>query len=122
MPALPSVIESDALVPDWVVGYVSVRSQGGTSVLDADDLSDPGPYEGGAEDQSRADHAVESCGLRVIAESPLGRAVAGPGEAFQEAPPRRIVPRERLCHTRGGRQQYVTSFDFVGDGQPQAFG
>src|SRR4051794_35580156 len=122
MPALPSVIESDALVPDWVIGYVAVRSRGGESVLDAEDLSDPGPYEGTPDDHRRADHAVDSSGLQVLAESALGRAVAGPPQAFEELTRGRIVPRERLCHTRAGRQQYVTSFDIVGEGQPQAFG
>jgi subtilisin family serine protease len=116
------VIDSDALVPDLLVGYVSVTSQGGTSVLDADDLGDPEGYEGSAEDRRSADHAAEASGLEVIAESALGRAVAGPPEAFAELTGGRIVPRERLVHTRAGRKQYVTHFDIVGEGQPEAFG
>src|SRR3954469_20007699 len=84
MPALPGVIDSDALVPDQVMGYVSVNSQGGTSLLDGRDLTDAEPYEGSSEDQSAADHAAEACGLQIVAESALGRSVVGPAAAFEE--------------------------------------
>src|SRR4051812_5824282 len=122
MPTLPRVIESDALVPEVVVGYVSVTSQGGASLLDGDDFSDSERYEGSAEDQRSADRAVDASGLQVLAESALGRAVAGPPEAFEELTGGRLVPSERLVHTRAGRKQYVTHFDIVGEGQPEAFG
>jgi len=105
MPTLPSVIESDALVPDQVMGYVSVTSQGGTSLLEGHDLSDSAPYEGSSQDQSAADHAADACGLQVVAESPLGRSVVGPAAAFEELTGGRVVPLERLCHTRANRRQ-----------------
>jgi hypothetical protein len=122
MPALPGVIDSDALVPDQVMGYVSVNSQGGTSLLDGRDLSDAEPYEGSSEDQRAADHAAEACGLQIVAESALGRSVVGPAAAFEELTGGRVVPIERLCHTRANRRQYVTNFDIVGDGQPDGVG
>lgn len=122
MPALPSVTDSDARVPDLVLGYVSVTSQGGASLLDADDLSDPEAFYGSSGDQSSAEGAIDACGLQVVAESPLGRSVVGPAGAFEELTGGRVVPQERLCHTRAGRKQYVTHFDIVGEGQPEAFG
>ena len=71
MPALPSVIESDARVPDFVLGYVSVTSQGGTSLLDAGDLSDPEAFYGSVGDQRSAGGAVSK---QAAQPTPFSRA------------------------------------------------
>ena len=49
-------------------------------------------------------------------------AIAGPPEAFAELTGGEVVARERLMHTRAGREEYVTHLDIVGDGQPDALG
>jgi hypothetical protein len=56
-----------------VIGYVSVRSQGGTSFLDAEDLSDPEPFYGTETHHAAAAEAIERACLEVVAESRLGR-------------------------------------------------
>jgi hypothetical protein len=115
---LPTELESDAKLPDIVIGYVSVRSQGERSLLDADDLSSAEPFYGSQGDHAEASHAVEGAGLTVLAESRLGKAVAGPPGAFEDLTGGRIVAKERLVRTRVGRASYVTHLDIVGDNQP----
>jgi subtilase family protein len=120
--AMPPILESGNTLPNVILGYVSVRSQGGTSFLDADDLSAPEPFYGSREDHGEAERALESYGLEIIAESALGKAVAGPPEAFAELTGGRLEARERLMYTRAGRIEYVTHLDIVGDDQPDALG
>ena len=122
MSVLPRILDSGDAVPEVVVGYVSVRSQGGTSLFDAEQPSAAEPFYGSVADHGEATRAVESAGLVVLAESGLGKAVAGPAEAFRELTGGEIVARERLMHTRAGRVEYVTHLDIVGDGQPEALG
>ncbi len=120
--SMPRVLESANALPEMVIGYVSVRSQGGTSFLDAEDLSDPEPFYGTEADHAEAAQAIERAGLEVVAESRLGKAVAGPPGAFEELTGGRLIAVERLMHTRVGREEYVTHLDIVGDGQPEALG
>lgn len=120
--SMPRILESANALPEVVIGYVSVRSRGGTSFLDAEDLSDPEPFHGRADDASAAARAVERAGLEVVAESRLGKAVAGPPAAFEELTGGTLIAVERLVQTRLGRVQYVTHLDIVGDGQPEALG
>jgi hypothetical protein len=119
---LPTELESDTKLPDIVIGYVSVRSQGGQSLLDADDLSSAEAFYGSADDHGEATRAVEGAGLAVLAESRLGYAVAGPPGAFEDLTGGRIEARERLVRTRVGRASYVTHLDIVGSGQPDDLG
>jgi len=119
---LPSELESDDKPPDIVIGYVSVRSQGERSLLDAEDLSGAEPFYGSEDDHAEAARAVEGSGLTVLGESRLGKAVAGPPEAFEDLTGGTIVARERLVRTRIGRASYVTHLDIVGDGQPDDLG
>jgi subtilisin family serine protease len=120
--SMPQMLESGNALPEVVIGYVSVRSQGGTSFLDAEDLSDAEPFYGSAADDSEAAQAIDNAGLEVVAESRLGRSVAGPPGAFEELTGGTLVAVERLMHTRVGRVEYVTHLDIVGDGQPEALG
>jgi subtilisin family serine protease len=122
MSLLPTILDSGNPMPETVIGYVSVRSQGGTSFLDAEDLSDAEAFHGSDSDHREATQAVTSAGLEVLAESRLGKAVAGPPEAFAELTGGELVARERLMHTRAGRVEYVTHLDIVGHGQPDALG
>jgi subtilisin family serine protease len=119
---MPTEAESEARVPSLVMGYVSVASQGGTSILDADDVSDAEPFHGSRSDREDARHAVEAAGLEIVADSALGLAVAGAPEAYAELTGARIEPVERLVHTRAGRVEYVTHLDLVGQDQPSWLG
>jgi hypothetical protein len=119
---MPRILESGNALPRVVMGYVSVRSRGGTSFLDAADLSTAEPFYGADDDQSAADEAIRAAGLEVVAASALGRAVAGPPEAFEKLTGGRIVAYERLTRTRSDRTEYVTHLDIVGDGQPAEHG
>src|SRR4051794_28738342 len=120
--SMPRTLESANALPAIVIGYVSVRSQGGTSFLDAEDLSDPESFYGTEADESEAAQAIERAGLEVVAESRLGKAVAGPPGAFEQLTGGTLTAVERLVHTRVGREEYVTHLDIVGDGQPEALG
>ena len=120
--SMPHMLESASALPEVVIGYVSVRSQGGTSFLDADDLSDSEAFHGRQEDVSEATRAIEDAGLEVVAESPLGMAVAGSPGAYEELTGGTLTPVELLMHTRAQRLEYVTHLDIVGSGQPEALG
>ncbi len=119
---MPPILESDNSLPEVVVGYVSVRSQGHTSFLDADDLTDPEPFYGSSGDDAEAKQAIERAGLEVLAESRIGIAVAGPPGAYEELTGGTLAPVERLMHTRAGQVEYVTHLDVVGSDQPDALG
>lgn len=120
MSILPSTLESDNEVPDVVIGYLSVISQGGTSFIDAGDVSDVEPFYGSDSNHREAIRAAESGGFEVLAESRLGLAVAGPPGAFTDLTGGELVTLERLTRTRIGRIEYVTYLDIVGEGQPDA--
>ena len=119
---MPTILDPGDALPEVVIGYVSVRSQGGESFLDADDLSDAEPFYGKRADDTKATQASEQAGLEILAESRLGKAVAGPPEAYEELTGGTLVTVERLMHTRAGREEYVTHIDIVGSGQPDALG
>ena len=102
MSMMPTIFDSANALPDVVIGYVSVVSQGGTSILDAEDVSEAEPFHGSDSDHREATRAVESAGLEILAESRLGKAVAGPPEAFAELTGGQLVARERLMRTRRG--------------------
>ncbi len=119
MSIMPSELESGEALPEVIIGYVSVRSQGEVSVLDAEQFDDAEPFHASSADQRAATRALESSGLTVLAESRLGAPVAGPAEAFEELTGGRVVARERLMRTRAGRTEYVTHLDIVGPGQPE---
>lgn len=95
---------------------------GGTSFLDGDDLTDPEPFYGSSADDADATQAIEQAGLEIVAESRLGKAVAGPPGAYQELTGGTLTAVERLMHTRAGRVEYVTHLDLVGSDQPEALG
>ena len=124
MSVLTAVLDSPNPIPEIVVGYLSVRSQGGTSFIDAHDVGegDVEQFYGSESDHQEATRLAESVGLEVLATSRLGMAVAGPPGAFTELTGGELVTRERLMRTRAGRSEYVTHLDIVGDGQPDALG
>ena len=118
--SMPEEFESGGLVPDVLLGYVSVRSQGGVSALDADQrsLTSTEAFQASVEDHEEARGALESIGFEVVAESQLGKAVAGPPSAFEELTGGTCVTREVLLHAEAGRERYVTHVDIVGADQP----
>ena len=122
MSVIPTIVDSPNPIPDVVIGYLSVRSQSGTSFVEADRISDVEGFYGTESDQREASRAAESSGLEVLATSRLGLAVAGPPEAFAELTGGDLVAVERLMRTRAGRVEYVTHLDVVGEGQPDSLG
>src|ERR1044071_2879491 len=122
MSPLPPIVESGSALPPVVMGYVSIRSRGGTSFLDAEDFSDAEPFYAAEGADADADNAIERAGLEVVAESALGRAVAGPPEAYEELTGGTLQPYEQLMRTRTERAEYVTHLDIVGSDQPDDLG
>jgi hypothetical protein len=120
--SMPRTQESANTLPEVVIGYASLLSHGGTSSLDAEDLSDPEPFYVTNADDAEATQAIERAGLEIVAESRLGKAVAGPPAAFEELTGGTLIAVERLIRTRVGREEYVTHLDIVGSGQPEALG
>jgi hypothetical protein len=120
---LPQELASSSPLPDVIQGYVSVRSQGGQSVLDAslDQIaSGTTPYRAAHADIDAACKALDGIGFTILATSRVGIAVAGKPGAFEELTGGQLVTFERLMHAEAGRLRYVTHVDVVGSGQPEA--
>src|SRR5262249_26856510 len=83
---------------------------------------DPEPFHAAEGADTAADRDIEKAGLHVVAESALGRAVAGPPEAYEELTGGTVQPYERLIRTRSDRAEDVTHLDIVGAGQPKELG
>jgi subtilisin family serine protease len=114
--------ETGDAVPGVIVGYVSIRSQGGVSFVDADDRSELPNFYGTAADHEQARATLEQYDFRILAESRLGMAVAGPPSAWEKLTDGQVVAYEQPTRTRGGRVEDVTHLDIVGAGQPDAAG
>jgi len=122
--SMPEEFESGGPLPELLLGYVSVRSQGGISALEAEPraLASAEPFQASSDDHEEARGALESVGLEVVGESRLGKTVAGPPGAFEELTGGKCVTREVLLHAEAGRERYVTHVDIVGPSQPDALG
>jgi subtilisin family serine protease len=119
---LPPTFDSDDELPEVVLGYVSVRSQGGTPFFDARDLDDVEAFYGDDQDIADAKSAIRELDLEIVAESKLGLGVAGSPRAYERLTGGKLVPVERLVHTRVGRLEYVTHLDIQGSDQPDDLG
>jgi subtilisin family serine protease len=126
---LPTVLDTGQPAPGLVFGYLSARSQGGTSITEATltettstDALSAEPYRATEADLDAARSAAADAGLTVTAASRLGLAVAGPPQAYESLTGGRVVTQEVLQHTTMGRQSYVTHLDIQGDDQPEALG
>ncbi len=122
---LPLEIPSSTPIPEVLQGYVSVRSQGGKSVLSAgiDELAaGTAPYRASHEDRDTACKTLEKSGFTVLATSGIGIAVSGSPAAFEELTGGKLVAFERLMHAEADRLRYVTHIDVVGKGQPDVRG
>ena len=116
-------IDSRTPLPDVIHGYVSVRSQPGTSVLDLDTLPmTTDGFHAKPADRAEAAKVLESMGLTIIAESPLGFALAGEPGAYEELTGGRVVTTERLMRAELGRKRYVTHIDVIDGDQPGSCG
>ncbi|MDA0160210.1 S8 family serine peptidase [Solirubrobacter ginsenosidimutans] len=114
--------ETGDALPGVVVGYVSIRSQGGVSFLDADDLTDLPKFFATDEDRAAARKTLEELEFHIVAESRLGMAIAGPPQAWAALTDGELVAYEQRTRARGGRIEDVTHIDIVGPGQPDAPG
>jgi subtilisin family serine protease len=117
--------EYSGRIPDLVYGYASVNSQGGHSAFSPSTEQWPTSTEAFVareEDHQQARRTLESMGFMVLAESPLGIAVAGAPGAFEELTAGNIIRREVLMYAESGHQRYVTHIDIAGNGQPDVIG
>jgi subtilisin family serine protease len=120
---LPRLVDSNQPPPDVIVGYASVRSRGGTSILE---LSAPPtstePFRATERDRRTARRALEASGFTILGESRIGYGIAGSAGAFEAFTGGRVVAREELVYASATTQRYVTRLDIVGPRQPSAFG
>lgn len=120
---LPQEASSNEPPPQTLIGYASVRSQGGTSVFELTSVPTSAvPFHGRESDRGAARQALESSGFTILSESRLGYSVAGAPGAYEALTGGRVEARERLLHAEAGQRRYVTHFDIVGAGQPRALG
>src|SRR5215216_1886634 len=120
---LPLEYPSDNLVPESILGYVSVR--GTSSVFGEATGSLPGSseaYHAESTDRNQVRRDLEESGFTIYAESPLGFGVVGSPAAFEELTGGTLQARERLMRAEAGRERYVTHLDIVGDRQPETLG
>jgi len=124
MPTLiPREIETSGPRPERIHGYLSINSQGGVSVLDADTVpAKSDAFHGSSKDLEQAIRVAEEHRLDIVALSPLGIAVAGPAAAYEALTGGQIVTREILVYAEAATRRYVTHLDIVGEGQPRSFG
>lgn len=120
---LPLEYLSDNPVPELIQGYVSV--QGTNSVFGGPTGSLPDSseaYHAQSTDRDEVRRNLEGSGFTISAESPLGFAVAGNREAFEDYTGGTVEAKERLMQAESGQLRYVTHLDLVGDGQPETLG
>ncbi|MER7770453.1 S8 family serine peptidase [Kitasatospora sp. NPDC096140] len=119
---LPKTTQNGQLPPDLVFGYVSARSEGGTPMTEAVDLTSAAPFRASESIRARAKERAEEAGLTVTAESRLGFTVYGSPAAYEQLTGGRVTSYEALQHVSIGRRRYVTHLDLEGPGQPEARG
>ncbi|MDJ0653681.1 MAG: S8 family serine peptidase [Xanthomonadales bacterium] len=120
---LPFTMPSSNALPDVITGYVSAKSKGGKSAAQLKSLPRSAkPFHAKSADANRAQKMAEDAGLTILAESPLGFAVAGPGAAYEELTGGKLVMQEQLMYSHGARQRYVSHIDIQGRGQPKDAG
>jgi hypothetical protein len=120
---LPIELPSHTAPPSQIHGYLSIESQGGTSLLDIKSMPESSePFRGIKTRVKEAKNAAERSGLTIIAESLLGLAVVGSPAAYEELTGGQIVTKELLVYAEAATRRYVTHVDIVGKNQPSALG
>ncbi|MEM7705646.1 MAG: S8 family serine peptidase [Pseudomonadota bacterium] len=120
---LPFTMASSNALPDVITGYISAKSKGGKPCDQLTSLPRSAkPFHSKRADADKAHKMAETAGLTILAESPLGYAVAGPGAAYEELTGGKLVMQEQLMYSHGARQRYVSHIDIQGNGQPQDCG
>jgi len=120
---IPLEIETSGARLEQIYGYLSVKSQGGTSVLDIYKFpSKSTPFHADGSDVAQALAVIERSGLQVVAQSRLGISVVGPAASYEQLTGGKIVTKELLVYAEAGTRRYVTHLDIVGPDQPAAIG
>src|ERR1700722_12406838 len=120
---IPRILDSPSPRPARIYGYLSVNSRGGVSVLDAQSLPERSEgFHGTTQDIDTALRVSEEHGLVVIAQSPLGIAVAGAPESYERLTGGEVVTKEILVYAEAATRRYVTHVDIVGRDQPKQIG
>jgi hypothetical protein len=120
---LPLEYLSDNPVPELIQGYVSVRGTNSVFGGPTGSLPDSSEaYHAQSTDRDEVRRNLEGSGFTISAESPLGFAVAGNREAFEDYTGGTVEAKERLMQAESGQLRSVTHLDLVGDGQPETLG
>ena len=120
---IPYQRETEQALPQNMQGYVSVASKGGKSIFARKSPPKSAKaYHATKTDLKDARRALESSGFKIVAESRLGFAIAGPPQAYEALCGGKVVTVDRLMHAEGGRERYVTHLDIVGNKQPSMLG
>ena len=110
-------------LPEIVIGYVSVKGRKSLLAHAARRIpKSTKTFRATAAQRRKVARQLEKIGLDIIAESPLGFAVAGPPGAFEELTGGKVRPRERRLRGERRRARYVTHLDIRGRGQPRELG
>lgn len=120
---LPFLKPSSDVPPPVLMGYVSVQGPHTVFGERGAKLGDTSKaFHAKKADRDTVRHNLESDGFVILAESPLGIAVAGAPGAYEALCNARVEMKERLMHAEEGNARYVTHADLVGDRQPEAVG
>jgi subtilisin family serine protease len=120
---LPAITESDNLIPDHVIGYVSIR--GKQSVFDNPKKGlhrSASAYHAKPKDIETVRRDLEGSGFKILAESQLGLSVLGEAKQFEELTGGKVTAVEKLVHKGGDVHEYVTHLDITGKNQPKTLG
>lgn len=85
-------------------------------------MTSSGAFHAPAATRTNVRRLLEQGGFQVIAESPLGLAVAGSSGAYEQLTGGKVMLVERLMRVGGGHVRYVTHIDIVGNNQAKALG
>ncbi len=119
---LPFETISDDPPPENILAYISVE---GTESFFAEAPALDKPleaYHARKSDRDMVRRDLEGSGFQILAESQLGFSVSAPPDAYRELTGGEVVAKERLMYAEESCIRYVTHFDIVGEGQPQALG
>jgi Subtilase family len=110
-------------LPKCVIGYVALKGRQSLLQRATRRLSKrTRTFHAPAAQRRKVARELKKMGLHIIAESPLGFAVAGAPEAFEELTGAKVRPRERRLRGERRRARYVTHLDIRGPGQPRELG
>ncbi|WP_053226395.1 S8 family serine peptidase [Solirubrobacter soli] len=105
---------NEIVLPDKIVGYLSVRGKDPKSILLHDDLSNLDQFRAEQATRERAEAEIAEKGFDILTRSDFGFAVAGSGDAWQTLGDMQLTTFEQGLYTRVGQVKSVTQIAFDG--------